>query len=600
MKYYLCRLHYKLMLGTFFSGTLLLASCSIQNNIALSPPPSKSAAVKQVNLLADKYMATKIKYHPLDVYAAGLSLDVHDGFTDNSPKGIAEQKNIEDELYRQLKKIDEALLLGEPAWRTHGMLMEALEANIEKRVCRQELWNIGFMSGWQVVIAELATKQPLKTSDQEQQALLRWEKIAQYIDQEILHLQQGLDNGYSAARPVAQRVAQQLDALLANPLEETPFNPLLQANASAKYQIKMRDLLQSRLLVSIKAYRDFLKDHYLLSARKDLAISANPDGAACYKALLRFHTSLKIQPEKVYQLGQSTVDTYSTEVAALGKKFYGTTDFASTTAHVSDLETDRFSSKDEVLSFARQVIERAGEEVNNWFGASPKSAVVVKPIPDYLEGTGLSAGYEGPTEDKPGIYWIPLYQPEKQSRGRVEITALHEAYPGHHLQFATALELRQAHEITKLIYNSGYDEGWGRYSERLAEEMGLYSTQTALILRRAWPARGMVVDPGIHVYGWTRQQAADYIMAAGSFNTETAEALVDRIADIPGQMTSYDTGGLEILALRQMAKRELGNQFDIRAFHDQVLLNGSITLPMLRSQVVSWIESQKISADNTP
>jgi len=426
----------------------------------------------------------------------------------------------------------------------------------------------------------------------EQQALIRWEKIAQFIDQEVINLQNGLNSGYSAAKPVVKRVVQQLDALMATSLEKSPFNALLVSTASAEYLSSMKVLLKSRLLVSLTAYRDFLVNHYLVFAREQLTVTTNPNGASCYKALLRYNTTLKRTPEQVFQLGQKTVNERSKQVVALGKEFFHSTDFSSTITHVNNMETDRFSSKGELLNFAREAVKRAGSEEHHWFGKLPKSSVVVTPFPTYQEGTGVSPNYDGPVGDKPGIYWIPLYQPEKQSRGRVEITAFHEAFPGHHLQIAHAKELGQAHQVESLILNSGYVEGWARYSEMLAEEMGLYSTQTARVLRRAWPARGMVVDPGIHAFGWTRQQAVDYIVASGSFNTEVANALVDRIANIPGQLTSYDSGGLEIMALRKMAEQKLGEKFDIKTFHDKTLENGAITLPMLKSHIEYWIETQ--------
>jgi uncharacterized protein (DUF885 family) len=143
--------------------------------------------------------------------------------------------------------------------------------------------------------------------------------------------------------------------------------------------------------------------------------------------------------------------------------------------------------------------------------------------------------------------------------------------------------------ITLLSTNSGYIEGWARYSEALAEEMGLYTTDFARINRRFWPAHGMVVDPGIHVMGWTRDQAIRYVSATGRFSSHEAESLVDRIVAWPGQLTAYDTGAIEIFALREKAKKALGDRFDIRAFHDQLLKYGSVTLPMLREIIDRWL-----------
>ena len=169
----------------------------------------------------------------------------------------------------------------------------------------------------------------------------------------------------------------------------------------------------------------------------------------------------------------------------------------------------------------------------------------------------------------------------------------HETYPGHHVQIALSQERPESHALTRLVHTGAFVEGWARYAEALAEEMGLYASDFARIERRAWPAHGMVVDPGIHVFGWTREQAVQYVFSTGRGTRRWAEALVDRIIAWPGQLTSYDTGGLEFFALREKAQRELGSSFDIRRFHDAVLSRGAITLPMLRQVVDEWIASEK-------
>ncbi len=204
----------------------------------------------------------------------------------------------------------------------------------------------------------------------------------------------------------------------------------------------------------------------------------------------------------------------------------------------------------------------------------------------------MSARYEPSRGEEPGIYRITLFEPEEKRKSNAEITAVHEAYPGHHLQVAIAQDLPRAHELTRLALNSGYVEGWARYAEALAEEIGLYETQTALITRRAWPARGMVVDPGLHVMGWSREQAVEFLMESGRFSLERAQQMVDRIAILPGQLTAYDSGALEIFALRRLAENALGESFDIRAFHDRILEHGPMPLSLLHTLVEEWLATQ--------
>jgi uncharacterized protein (DUF885 family) len=238
-------------------------------------------------------------------------------------------------------------------------------------------------------------------------------------------------------------------------------------------------------------------------------------------------------------------------------------------------------------------VARAASEVPNWVLQMPEQAVSVVPFPEYEEGTGRSAHYLPGNPGRPAEYRIPLYQPKEQSRGNAEATAFHETWPGHHLQVASAQRIQGLHPITGLIWFSGPGEGWARYAEGLADEMGLFTTTSGPILRRAWPARGMVVDPGIHLFGWSREQAIEFMAVSGRFAEERAEEMVDRIAILPGQLTAYDSGGLEILALRNEASAILGDEFDIREFHDQVLRNGTIPLTRLRQYLEGWIESKR-------
>jgi len=577
---------YFLLLAVFLTG------CDSEQEEVKIVPVSMLEATEQVDQLADQYLSEQLKHHPESAYFSGMSLERHDGLSDNTNTGLVAWQSVEDDLYRNLKQITEGQVRGTRQWSTRGILLEALESSIESRVCRLDLWNVNQMYGWHLGFTRLAAMQPLGNPDLEQQALDRWQRVTRYIGQEIINLQRGLELGYSAPKSVVQRVIQQLDGLLALPFEQSPFYSLVKRGKTADYQATMTNLLKSQLLIATENYRNFLANNYLLSAREQLTVSANPDGAYCYQALLRANTTLERTPEQVFQLGVQTVSARTERVIDLGKEHFNIVDFSGIVAHVKIMRTDRFNSKEEVLAFSQQVVERARKEVPKWFERLPRSPVEVKPFPEYQEGTGLSAHYEPPAENKPGVYWIPLHQPENQRRGQAEVTAVHEAYPGHHLQIAIAKELKQAHPMTQMIFNAGFVEGWARYAEELAEEMGLYSTISAQISRRTWPARGMVVDPGIHAFGWTRQQAVDYINDSGIFTDENAEAMVDRIAILPGQLTAYDSGGLEIFALRKLAEQQLGDRFEIRAFHNQVLENGSITLPMLRSHLEHWIEGQ--------
>jgi uncharacterized protein (DUF885 family) len=327
-------------------------------------------------------------------------------------------------------------------------------------------------------------------------------------------------------------------------------------------------------------------------ARSELSITANPDGRACYDASLRSYTTLKRPAEEVFELGKKTVEANKASVIELGRSAYELSDFKEILDRVKSDQSDRFTSKEELLEFSRDMVKRAEAEMPNWVGTMPSQPVEVVPFAEHEEGTGRSAHYRPGAGDKPGEYRIPLHEPEEQSRGGAESVAFHEAWPGHHLQVAFAKSIEGLHPVTGLIWFSGPGEGWARYSEALSEEMGLYQTTTGPITRRAWPARGMVVDPGIHLFGWSREEAIEFMMESGRFPDSMGDEMVDRIAILPGQLTAYDSGGLEIIALRKRAEEAFGDDFDIREFHDRILENGTIPLPALRAHIERWIASR--------
>ncbi len=196
-------------------------------------------------------------------------------------------------------------------------------------------------------------------------------------------------------------------------------------------------------------------------------------------------------------------------------------------------------------------------------------------------------------EGRPGVYFVSLLKPGGTARSEAEVAAFHETWPGHHLQIAYAQRLRGLHPVTRLAFNSGFVEGWARYAEQLAEEAGLYRAELAKIQRRAWPGRGLVVDPGIHAMGWTRAQAIAFMVESGRFDEQAADANVDRIAALPGQLTSYDSGAQELFALRREAEAALGARFDLRRFDDALLDHGTLPLPMVRARIARWLDGER-------
>ncbi len=591
---------------------LLLQACGDDSRAPETPtaaPSGESATAQSVSLpdatldlavavndLADRYYEFALRTTPEVAYFSGVEPPRHDGLQDISPEARQARAKEIDALLAKLEEIPADDLAGRSEWITHAYLLQELSSEVALRVCRNELWNVNQMGGWHTGYAQIAELQPVGSAEARQQSLARWVRLPGYVDQEIANLEQGLELGYSAPKPVVQRVIEQVDGLLSLDIEQSPFYSPAVRDPDPDFSVATRELVAGGIYPALQRYRDFLQDGYLPRARDELSVTANPDGLACYEASLRSYTTLDRTGEEVYELGQATVAANTAAVIELGRAAYGLDDFGAILERAKNDPSDHFTDADQVLQFARDAVQRAESAMPRWVGRMPEQTVAVVPFEEHQEGKGMSAHYRPGNPARPAEYRIPLYRPEEQTRGNGEAVAFHETWPGHHLQVAFAQSVEGVHPVMQIIWFSGPGEGWARYAEALAEEMGLYTTTTGPITRRAWPARGMVVDPGIHLFGWTREQAIEYMMVSGRFPESMGDEMVDRIAILPGQLTAYDSGGLEILALRREAAARLGDAFDLREFHDRVLENGTIPLPQLRAHVEAWIAEEEMGS----
>lgn len=242
---------------------------------------------------------------------------------------------------------------------------------------------------------------------------------------------------------------------------DSPFASPAQRDEDESFSTAFIELVANGINPAIKRYRDFLTDTYLPQAREALAVTANPDGRACYDASLRSYTTLDRSGEEVFELGMHTVTANQVKVQQLGAEAYGLDDFATIIQHIKDDPADKFTSSSELLHFSKDAVSRAELAMSQWFGYVPTVQAEVVPFPEYQEGTGVSARYEPGNENRPGVYRIPLFEPEKQSRGNAESTAFHEIWPGHHMQVAVAQEIEGLHDISRISWYSGMGEGWG-------------------------------------------------------------------------------------------------------------------------------------------
>jgi uncharacterized protein (DUF885 family) len=359
--------------------------------------------------------------------------------------------------------------------------------------------------------------------------------------------------------------------------------------------------VEEKLYPALVGYRDMLRDEILPIARPDErpGILHVPDGAAAYRTLIQEHTSLpaaECDPKAIHEFGLAEVARIRAEVAELGERVFGTRDVAAIQERLRNDPDLHFTSRDEVEKKAADALYVARGRMDEYFGIQPRADCEVVRIAPYEERDTTIAYYRQPSADgsRPGRYFINTYLPETRPRYEAEVLAYHEAIPGHHLQLAIAQELEELPLFRRHGGSTAFVEGWALYTERLCDEMGLYSgdlDRFGVLSFDAWRASRLVVDTGIHAFGWSRERAIEYLYANTLLARNNVENEIDRYIAWPGQALAYKIGQREILALREAAREAQGSAFSYPAFHDRVLENGAVTLATLRVVIERWLGS---------
>jgi uncharacterized protein (DUF885 family) len=554
---------------------------------------SAADAASGVTALADEYVAAFFDAFPYYAVTYGAT-DRHPGeLADHSLPALARWQQREDDMLARLLAIDLAAIEGRPEAITYKFLQNQLETARGYRACRSELWNASpTFTGWQGDIPLAAGQQPVDTPEQRQHALARYSKLPAYLDDEIANLSEGLRLGYTAPANNVRVVIEQMDAMLAAPVSESAFVQMA-ADDQPEFRKQLEALETSAIRPAIRKYRDFVSATYLPAARAAIGVSANPGGAACYTAAVKYFATVDLTAQQVHDMGLAQIDRIQAQMREIGARSFGTSDAAALLRMIKTDPKYRFADRQELIAYAETAVERARMALPQAFGRIPKAPVVVEPYPAFLEKSAPGGQAFPPTADgKPGKYMINAYQASEQSRAGLESTAFHEAYPGHHMQVAIALEREGLHPISQIFFLSGFGEGWALYAERLSDDMGLFSSDVdrlGLLSNEALRAARLVVDSGMHALGWSRERAVEYLLSHTTETDSRANAEIDRYIAVPGQATAYMIGNLEIRRLREDAERRLGARFDLREFHDTVLEDGAVPLWVLGEKIEQWI-----------
>ena len=571
---------------------LMITACESETSVVeeqLAGP-----AHRNIEAIADEALAAMLERNPTLATSYMIEGAQHDRLFDNSLQALAEWQTREDAWLAELDAIGEPTDVGSRDWVTFGILREQLAASQAVRICRKELWETSTTTAWYTGLPFVFDIQPLESDDLKEQALARLGEVDRFIDNEVSNLKKGLEMGYSSPRLTVAAVPEEVRAL------RDDNSPFLAMGARAEDEVfegDVRTIFNEQIIPAIDRYANFIEGEYLEQAREEIAISYNPNGAECYPAVVRSFATIQPTADEIHALGLAQMSKIRSEMQAILAEHY---EGESVEKFVRRINVDAeftFRTEDEVLQYSVDSLDAAKEKMADVFGLLPRADVVIKPYPAFA-ASGVGE-YHSSSEDgsRPGVFYIAVRDPENRSRATQQSTLYHETYPGHHLQGAIALELGdKVHALARYLWNSGFGEGWALYSERVAQELDLYNGPLdlmGLLSDQAARAARLVIDSGIHTKGWTRQQSVDYMMNNTGWAPVDIQNDINRYISWPGQANSYMLGMLEIRRLRTLAEVELGEQFDIRDFHDRILENGSMTLPMTEKAILAWIEKTK-------
>ena len=542
--------------------------------------------------LAERYFQVTMDAAPFDATMFGVpGWDAE--VPDLSEAAEAETDGRLADLQRRLAAIDGGRL-GPQDRITLAMLERGLADHRAELAARwPEVTVSATGSGIQTAVLGLVPKVSLATADQAADYQERCAKLAGCLDQAGDRLRAGLAKGRTPPALGVRAAVRQLDVYLAAGTEgdDPLLTPTPPAGVEAgRFRDRLAEVVAGSVRPAMARYRDLLAGPVLERARPDdrCGLAHLGDGEAVYRAAVAHHTTTDRDPAELHRLGLDLVAGLAEEYRELGRRVLGTGDMDQVLARLRDDPGLRFATGAEILQSGRDALDRAVAALPAIVGRVPRAGCRVDEMSAYEARDAVLGYYQPPAGGQPGVHWLNTSAPETRTRYEYEALAFHESVPGHHLQFALAQELEELPRFRRFGYVTAFSEGWALYTERLADELGLYSgdlERFGMLSFDSWRACRLVVDTGLHQLGWSRDQAIDYLLANSALTRTNVENEVDRYVAWPGQALAYMVGRLELVRLRELAQARLGGRFDLRAFHDVVLGTGGVPLSVL-AQVV--------------
>ncbi len=585
-------------------------SCAGAQHPAAAADPS--ARVKQ---LAERYWTLTLETAPLDWIGesgggplSATSLGDHrydDQLDDLSSAGRKKALALLAEVEHDARSLRAGDLKGEDRL-TLDLLLDLLAATREIQACDAERWTVDQLSGPQVSLPLTAIYYPLDSDKGVRDLVARYRLAGRYFDQQIASLREGLAKGEVSPRRNVQLVIDQIDALLKKDAAHSDFLPppdKLPAATRARSLEALQAAITAEVIPGLNRYRALLTNEILPHARVEPGLSALPLGDACYRAAIRMHTGLQLSPEELHALGKKLLTEIEAEEesiaraegAPLGRD--GKPDLKAFEKLLAARPEQSLKSADALLGWVRGTMGRAMAALPSVFKTLPQRPVEVKAVEAFRSASSPSAFYQQAADDGklPAYYYVNTDKPESHLLYDEESIVFHEGVPGHHLQISIGQSLQGLPAFRRNGGSTAYVEGWALYSERLADELKLYSNPVArygMLSSQALRAARLVIDTGLHAMHWSHQQALDFYLQHTSDDPNDAVIEIDRYIIWPGQALGYMVGEQQIMELRAEARAKLAARFDLREFHDAVLRHGALPLPVLSAEIRRWIKEK--------
>ena len=584
-------------------GTTISSELTVGQN---EPAPAKSQANlearrSQFLSLLDEEWQYELRSEPEMATTLGDNR-YNDRLNDRSPQFHKSDVDAKAKFLTRFEAIDAA---GFPQ-------QDALSLQLMIRGLRQEIEGANFkswempvnqMAGPHLDFVDLVTLTPFKDSRDYENYLSRLHQIPRALDQTIANMRQGMQDRLMPPRYLLEKVTVQAEEVAAERGEASPFaKPLakLPPSISTTDQQRLRSstlaTINDEVLPAYKRFAKFVHDDYAPQGRSDPGVWALPDGAARYRFEIRRLTTTDLTAEQIHQIGLKQIADTEAQMLVLANKL-GFSDLASLNEHIKKDRSLYATSGEQVLDLYTKYTRQMEAQLPKLFGRLPQNKLMVIPMDSFRARNAVPADYTPGAQDgsRPGRINVNMWDPEHRLTLNIEAIAYHEGVPGHHLQISIGQELRGLPAFRKNGDYTAFIEGWALYSERLGKEIGFYQdaySDYGRLENEMWRAIRLVIDTGVHEKHWSRDQMVDYFHRYTAMDEPNVQTEIDRYIAWPGQALAYKLGQLEILSLREETRQKLGDKFDLRAFHDEVVGSGPLPLDVLHTQVESWIAGQ--------